>query len=91
MKNSGAKIITTMTLRLTRAHGSVRKAAQQHRTPKALRAKTFVFIRVHSWLESKSQHFDCGRNLDVLVAYNEIQRGGGTWLSSSCLPALRRR
>ena len=33
---------------------------------------SFVFIRVDSWLRSKSQHFDRGRDFDVLVAHDEI-------------------
>jgi len=29
-------------------------------------------IRVHSWLRAKPQHFDRGRDFDVLVAHYEI-------------------
>jgi hypothetical protein len=30
------------------------------------------FIRVDSWLRSKSKYFDRGRDFDVLVAHDEI-------------------
>ena len=32
----------------------------------------FVFIRVHSWLKGKAQHFDGGGDFDVLVADDKI-------------------
>ena len=89
IRNPGVKIITTLIL--TRAHGSDPKAAQQRRTPIALRAKTFVFIRVHPWLKGKLQHLDRGRNFDVLVAHDEIQRSGGTGMSWSYLLSFDRR
>ena len=31
-------------------------------------------IRVHSWLKGESQHLDRGRDFDVLIANDEIQR-----------------
>src|SRR5947208_3362542 len=49
---------------------------------------SLVSIRAHSWLERKSQHFDRGRDFDVLVANDEVQSPGCT---RTRLRAWRRR
>src|SRR5215469_2676390 len=65
------------------SHSSLR-CLKLRMTPTRSISPRFAFIRAHSWLKRKAEHFDGGGDFDVLSANDEVERAGAL-LAGRCL------